>query len=503
MTLPSSSRRRFLLSLGAAGASAAAGCLDQGGQNSGDDYQPVSPQEPVDAPADASTTLTAAPGTVEPGADASAENWVYDGEFPGPELRVSEGDVIETEIANDVSEGTTIHWHGVPVPNTMDGVPNVTQPPISPGETFTYKFRAEPAGTYFFHSHVGLQLDRGLYGPLIIEESDPHVEYDREYVVVLDDYLEGEPQPLSELDSDSGPGGMGGGGGPGDGGGGPGGGGGGPGGMGGGGGGPGGMGGQMGDRRPPYAGLLVNGRLPESAPTFDVWRGERVRFRFVNAGSATAFRVRLAGHELTVTHADGRPVDPVAADSFVFGSGERYDVVVEADNPGAWELRADALDGDEPPARAVVRYEESDQSPTTPSAEGRRLQYGDLQAISPLEGINGQPDRQFDLTLSRARGSVEWLIDGQAYPDADPLRVREGEHVRIRMENRSPVLHPMHLHGHFFRVGDAVKDTVIVPPHMGEVTIDFLADNPGDWLFHCHNLYHLESGMARVLRYVQ
>jgi FtsP/CotA-like multicopper oxidase with cupredoxin domain len=81
--------------------------------------------------------------------------------------------------------------------------------------------------------------------------------------------------------------------------------------------------------------------------------------------------------------------------------------------------------------------------------------------------------------------------------------VREGEHVRIRMVNRSPVLHPMHLHGHFFQVGDAVKDTVIVPSHMGEVTIDFLADNPGDWLFHCHNLYHLESGMARVLRYVQ
>ncbi|MDS0474658.1 hypothetical protein [Natrinema sp. 1APR25-10V2] len=192
------------------------------------------------------------------------------------------------------------------------------------------------------------------------------------------------------LAEEAAPGGMGGGGRRDDGGGG----------MGGGDGGPGGgMGGQMGDRRPPYAGLLVNGRLPESAPTFDVRHGERVRFRFVNAGSATAFRVRLAGHELTVTHADGRPVEPVAADSFVFGSGERYDVVVEADTPGAWELRADALDGDELPARAVVRYEGSGESgsPTAPSAEGRRLQYGDLQDISPLEGIDGQPDRQFDL----------------------------------------------------------------------------------------------------------
>jgi FtsP/CotA-like multicopper oxidase with cupredoxin domain len=153
----------------------------------------------------------------------------------------------------------------------------------------------------------------------------------------------------------------------------------------------------------------------------------------------------------------------------------------------------------------VLAYEGSDPSgsPSVPTSGGRQLSYGDLRAVSPLEGIGGAPDRTFDLTLSGARGGTDWLIDGQSFPDADPLRIREGEHVRVRMVNRSPVIHPMHLHGHFFRVGDAVKDTVVVPAHMGEVTFDFLADNPGDWLFHCHNLYHLEAGMARVLRYVQ
>jgi FtsP/CotA-like multicopper oxidase with cupredoxin domain len=267
----------------------------------------------------------------------------------------------------------------------------------------------------------------------------------------------------------------------------------------------GGPGGLMFGRRPPYAGLLIDGRLPDNPRTFSVREGERVRFRFINASSATAFRVRTAGHRLTVSHADGRPVEPVTVDSFVFGSGERYDAIVEADNPGTWEIRADAIDGDEPPARAILDYEgqqtASPTSPTSPSSGQRELTYGALQARSPLERLDGSPDRTFDLTLSPARGGTQWLIDGQAYPNADPLPVQQGEHVRIRMTNMSPVLHPMHLHGHFFQVGNTVKDTVIVPSHMGQVTIDFLADNPGDWFFHCHNLYHLESGMARVISY--
>jgi FtsP/CotA-like multicopper oxidase with cupredoxin domain len=280
-------------------------------------------------------------------------------------------------------------------------------------------------------------------------------------------------------------------------------GGGGPGGMGGSG--PGGMGGMMADRRPEYAGLLMNGRLPENPRTFDVQEGERVRFRFINASSATAFEVQVADHPLTVTHADGRPIEPVTVDSFVFGSGERYDAIIDAENPGTWEMRAAAIDGNESPAAAVLTYEGSNesQSPTAPSSDGRQLSYGDLQALSSLEGIDGEPDRTFDLTLSASRESDAWLIDGQAYPDADSLSVRDGKHVRVRMVNHSPVLHPMHLHGHFFQVGDAVKDTVIVPGHMGEVTFDFVADNPGDWLFHCHNLYHFEAGMARLIQYTE
>nr|WP_305882891.1 multicopper oxidase family protein [Halobellus rarus] len=458
---------------GATTLGALAGCAGQLPGTDGGGDREVTPRSTVSVEPDTSVSLTAASGTIRPAPETSTTNWMYEGQFPGPELRVQEGDVLSVDLTNDLRAETTIHWHGVPVANPMDGVPNVTQDPVASGDTFTYTFRAEPAGTYFYHSHVGLQLDRGLLGPLIVEERDPHVEYDREYVVVIDDYLPGEPK----LPSD---GGMGGGG------------------MGGG-------GGMMGDVRPSYEGLLINGRLPEDPPRFEVAEGERVRLRFVNAASATVFGVRIAGHEMTVTHADGRPVEPVDVDSFVFGAGERYDVVIEATNPGTWALQADALDGNEPPARAVVEYESADgEGPQRPSSASNRLQYGDLQAISSLDGVSGEPDRTFDLTLSRGRGqSYTWTIDGQAYPDADPLRIRPGEHVRIRMTNQSPVVHPMHLHGHFFQVGDAIRDTVIVPGRRGQVTIDFHADNPGRWLFHCHNLYHLDAGMARVVRYVE
>lgn len=165
----------------------------------------------------------------------------------------------------------------------------------------------------------------------------------------------------------------------------------------------------------------------------------------------------------------------------------------------------DAPDGNEPPASAVIEYESaSGGGPQRPSSASNRLQNEDLQPVSSLDGVNGETDRTFDLTLSRDRGqSYTWTIDGQAYPDADPLQIQPDEHVRTRMTNQTPVVHPMYLHGHFFQVGDAIKDTVIVPRHRGQVTIDFYVGNPGRWLFPCHNLCPLNAEMARVEKYVE
>lgn len=424
--------------------------------------------------------LVAEQGEVGLAPDRSWTTWLYSGDYPGPEIRVRQGERLRIVLENRLPEATTIHWHGVPVPNAMDGVPGVTQRAVSPGETFAYDYVAEPAGTYMYHSHAGLQLDRGLLGPLIIEEREPHVEYDREYTLMLDDWLPTAPAPASARSPD-GAGGM----------------------M---------RGMRLSDpARPDYGALLVNGRPPVDPPAFEVRRGQRVRLRLLNPASATAFRVAIAGHRMTVTHADSRPVSPVAVDSLVIGMGERYDVLVEADNPGAWWIVAQSMLGTPEPARAILAYADArrgaPQAAELPArlARGRRLRLADLSSIEldPAEPRTAS-DRRFDFDLSwgMMMNPDEWTIDGRQFPDAPPLEVHQGQHVSVRMTNRSPIHHPMHLHGHFFRVGNVLKETVLVPPHMGRVAFEFTADNPGDWLFHCHNLYHMEAGMARVFRYL-
>jgi FtsP/CotA-like multicopper oxidase with cupredoxin domain len=410
--------------------------------------------------------LDATVGDVEVGPGVPYRTWLYNGQFPGPALRVVEGDRLQVTLANGLPEETTIHWHGVPVPNVMDGVPDITQEAVRPGAQFIYDFVAQPAGTYMYHSHFGLQLDRALVGGLVIEERSAQAAYDRDYVVVLDDFL-----PIPPAVPSTG-GGM--------------------------------MGGMA---LPPYAGLLINGKLPAAAPAFDIRSGERARFRFVNPSGSTTFRVAIAGHRMTVTHTDGRPVESATVDSLVISMGERYDVIVAAHNPGAWAIVAAPVEGALAPARAVLRYLDSAQ--TAPASGqvpegltgGEHLLLSSLHALEPLLPYAPQPDRQFDLVLSGGMMSSAWTINGQTYPNASPLEIYAGERIRFRMTNRSMAIHPMHLHGHFFQVGSVWKDTVMVPP-MGSASFDFVADNPGNWFFHCHNAYHMEMGMARVVRYL-
>jgi multicopper oxidase len=446
-------------------------------------------------------TLEAAPLEFEVGG-RKVQTWGYDGGIPGTEIRVTEGDTLRARVLNRLPADTTIHWHGLPVPNAMDGVPHITQPPIKSGEEFTYEFVVPTAGTYVYHSHVGLQLDRGLYGPLIVEPKKEELDYDREYVLLLDDWLDGvsgtPEDTLNALQASGG--GMGGGM------------------MGGSGGGV--MGGR-GQGGPGSSGAvdyplyLINGRAPNEHETLKVRRRERTRLRLINPAGETVFHFAVGGHKLTVTHSDGQPVEPVEVDVVRIGPGERYDVIVEANNPGIWQVAA-APEGKTGLARAILRYEESGHTSPPPAdsrpqqLSGKLLSYGELRTKSeetfPSDGLFGGPDRTLELTLSGGMGNYVWTIDGQAYPDAEPLEISKGEWVRFHLTNQSMMAHPMHLHGHFFQLQNGTgrgpfKDTVLVEPHMGEATFDFLADNPGDWLFHCHIVYHMESGMARVVSY--
>ncbi len=241
--------------------------------------------------------VTAAPVTLEL-AGRAVRTWAYDGRVPGPEIRVRAGEVLRVPLANRLPDPTSIHWHGIALRNDMDGVPGMTQQAIAPGTDFVYEYAVPDPGTYFYHPHVGTQLDRGLYAPLIVEDPSEPGAYDRELTIMLDDWIDGmgeSPDDVLERLLQGGgqmegmeQGGMGD--------------------MAGMGGetegeaerreeGP--LGQDTGDVRYPL--YLVNGRPPADPVTFRARPGERIRLRIVNAGSDTPFRVALGGHRLTPT----------------------------------------------------------------------------------------------------------------------------------------------------------------------------------------------------------
>jgi len=212
---------------------------------------------------------------------------------------------------------------------------------------------------------------------------------------------------------------------------------------------------------------------------------------------------------MTVTHADGQPVEPVEADVIRLGMGERYDVLVDADNHGVWQLAAQA-EGTEGIARAILRYEGSSDEPPPPDhkppeLEGQMLLYSMLEATPEANAPpEEEPGEVVPVTLEGDEERYVWTINGEIFSEADEIAVRRDRHVRFEFENKTMMPHPMHLHGHFFRVDNGtdrgpMKDTVLVEP-MQRLNIDWVSNNPGGWAFHCHNVYHQEAGMMRVVR---
>jgi FtsP/CotA-like multicopper oxidase with cupredoxin domain len=424
------------------------------------------------------------------GGDKYFKAFAYNGRVPGPEIRVKEGEVLRVTLKNRLPEETTIHWHGLPVPNRMDGVPFVTQKPVKPGETFVYEFQAAPSGTYLYHSHFSYQLDQGLYGPLIVEPKKENRGYDKEYTLLLEDWatVDGGGPTASRAGRIRPTMGMG-----------------------------------MGMRGRSFAGPLqepwydaytLNGRLLKASPPFKVKKGDRVRLRIVNPSSSTFYALRIAGHSLTITHADGRPVMPIKVDVLYVGMGERYDLELTADNPGRWPIY-NLPDGSPSSGWQFgsLLYE-GIRSQSYNSDNPGNLQisdYGLLEGLDEREikPVIGPVEKIFRMVLSGGMmGSPYWTINGRIYPESEDLTIRRGEKVRFEYYNRSMMPHPMHLHGHFFEIlGSgrttgvrAKKDTIIIPAGMGQGAVEFIADNPGVWFHHCHNLYHMGAGMANLVK---
>lgn len=446
--------------------------------------------------------LRAAPTAVDLGG-RTVQTWAFDGTVPGPEIRVTAGDELRVHLVNDLPDPTSVHWHGLALRNDMDGVPGLTQDPVAAASAFDYAFVVPNPGTYWFHPHVGVQLDTGLQAALIVDDPREPGAYDEEVVLVLDDWTDGWGEApdaiLTRMRREgmamSGPamggmsgmdmGGMD-------------------------------MAGMPSSAHPlgadtgdvVYPAHLINGRLPAAPVTISSAPGRRIRFRIINAGSDTAYRFAIGGHRLTVTHTDGFAVLPFEVDTLLVGMGERYDVVVTAAD-GAFPIVAVPEGKDDAPGLAVLRTS-SGQAPGAQvrptELDGQLLTYRDLTPTPDAALQVRQPDREITLDLQMADGGRKWLINGAAFGEHKPLEISADERVRLTMRNHSMMFHPMHLHGHTFAVagrsGAGIrKDTINVLP-MQTLSVDLQADNPGQWAMHCHNIYHAELGMMTVVSYV-
>lgn len=435
---------------------------------------------PLCAMAAGPVALRAAPMPVRllPGRAPATDLWTYDGLVPGPEIRLPRGGGLARRFVNDLPQGSSVHWHGIRLPNAMDGVAGLTQPAVEAGAAFDYAFTVPDAGTYWYHPHNRTfeQMARGLYGPLIVEEPDPP-EVDAELVLVLDDW---------RIDRD------------------------------------GALAGNFGDLHDmSHAGRIgnwvtVNGISELKTPAGS---NARLRLRLINAANARIFRLGLKGLTGWIMALDGMPLAaPQAADRVVLAPAQRADLIVDVVGPdegvvysierdGGYALASFPVAGTRRPARLAAPrpLPPNDVAVPGPLAAARVIEM-------PIAGgaMGRMRSARLDGRLVAMRELVDagmvWAMAGTAgMPEAPLATLVRGETVRIVMANDTVWPHAMHLHGHHFReVRPAealgpLRDTLLVNPEERREII-FVADNPGDWLLHCHMLEHAASGMMTWLR---
>jgi len=477
---------------------------------------------------------------------------VVNGRLPAPLLRWREGDVITLRVSNRLSAPSSIHWHGIIVPADMDGVPGLSFEGIGPGATYVYRFKVNQSGTYWYHSHSRFQEQTGLYGPIVIEPRGGERHHaDREHVVLLSEWTDRDPEHIyrtlkhrsnyfnfgrrtvgdffndvrkqgwEPTIADRR------------------------------------MWGQM--RMDPtdladvsgytYT-YLLNGTTPAGNWTGLFRRGERVRLRFINGSSMSFFDVRIPGLKLTVVAADGQDVEPVTVDEFRIGTAEVYDVIVQPEEDRAYTIFAQSLDrsgyargtlAPQPGMQAQVpgldprplltmtdmgmshdmagMDSSVDFGPNVDSlamrpqsrlddpgvglrSNGRQvLTYADLHTLGgPID--QRQAGRDIELHLTGHMERFVWSFNGQKFSEAEPLRFRYGERLRLVLVNDSMMHHPIHLHGMWSEVesdqGEFLvrKHTITVQPGQ-RLAYWVSADALGRWAYHCHLLYHMEAGMFR------
>ncbi len=447
------------------------------------------------------------------------------GGIPGPTLRFREGDFARIRVHNDLKdEETSTHWHGLLLPNKEDGVPHVTTPPIKPGTTHTFGFTLRHGGTYWYHSHTHLQEQSGVYGSIVVEpRGGEPVKADREQVLILSDWTDTDPKEVMRMlmrgsdyfglmrrNSQSIFGAW-----------------------------------QRGnlkdyfsrewDRMMPmdvsdvgYHAFLINGQRQtriEGRP------GERVRLRLINASAATYYHLSSSAGPLMIIAADGQPVEPLKLDRFLMAIAETYDVLVTIPASGQHELRFSTQDGSGhssaffgmgearaapvPPRPNLYQMDEMLNLALEEQEDDPRASLNLPRPGSPYRLLKATRDTSLPAALPRRKISLHltgdmnryvWSFDGKTMAQQPYVMIKKGEIIELELINDTMMHHPIHLHGHFFRLlmgngaRSPLKHTVDVPP-MTSRTVEFEANEAHDWMFHCHILYHMMSGMARVFRY--
>jgi len=407
--------------------------------------------------------LRAAPTKVQHFNGQTLDVWAYSGKVPAGVLRVKLGEEMQVTLRNDLPQPTTIHWHGMRVPNAMDGVPGVTQDPIEPGDKFVYRFVPKDAGTFWFHPHVRTseQVERGLYGVLIVEDAVP-LPYNRDEVWVLDDWRlgrDGQIDPRfvtrSDLSHD-------------------------------------GRWGRV---------ITVNGKTRQEMV---VQPGERIRLRLANTANGRVFRPDFSKFKPRMIAVDGMYTDgPLEFRNFDLAPGNRVDldIIVPSELSGKTIHIMDRFTR-RPFTLATIRVEgEPIETPRfDPPSNPRIPEYA------------GALERDVDVTyvLDARRGGkhgIQWTINGRPWGEHEITEFTHGHWTKLRFQNVSPRLHPMHIHGQFFKVlardGKPAnerffRDTVLL---YGEQTIDvaMVPIDWGKWMMHCHILEHAEAGMMTLI----
>jgi FtsP/CotA-like multicopper oxidase with cupredoxin domain len=400
------------------------------------------------------------------------------------------GDRFRVAVDNEVSVPMALHWHGLILPHGQDGVPYVTQPPIKPGERRLYDFPLVQAGTYWMHSHWGLEEQPMMTAPLIIRDPISHGDV-QDVVVSLNDFTTRDPAAiLAELErraagrpmvmkmngADA----------------------------------------KMAGRTPDlndvqYDAFLANRRPLSDPDVVRVAPGRPVRLRVINMASGSNFFVSAGRLSAQAVAVDGEDIAPFAAIRFELGVAQRIDLRVEIPRgEGAYPILAlgegtDMLAGIvlATPSAAVPELSARAAKPAGALTNGQEAR---LRAVRPL--APRAVDRRLRVELGGDMANYVWNLNGQVWPQITPLQVKQGERVEITFVNQTMMAHPMHLHGHVFQVTSvggvgmrgARRDTVMAMPQQ-TVKIEFDALYPGYWMLHCHLLYHQAAGMMTVLHY--